>query len=444
MALDELYPVPKEELEYTVGKAEKFFSLRNFFLIVDKILKCLENNVLKLFQKRALKVAEKWTLDHQLDTGDCAGIFPAMANTVLALYLLGYPLDSEPIQKGLAAIDRFQIMEGNTLRQQSCVSPVWDTAWVIYGLSTCGYTYQHPQVAKAMEWLFANQINIKGDWALKNPNTPPGGWAFQFHNDLNPDTDDTAVVLMALLSDNLKREDKRNEIRRAFYWLLTMQNLDGGWGAFERDNDYRIFNEIPFSESDNLIDPSTEDVTGRVLEAAGQMGMDKNHPQIAAAIEYLKRVQDPRGSWYGRWGVNHIYGTWSVLCGLASVGEDMRAPYVRKAVEWLKSIQNKDGGFGESCRSYVDESWIGKGNSCASQTAWALMALIAAGEADSESAKKAVEYLLSTQKEDGTWDEPEFTGTGFPQFFLIRYHMYRIYFPLLALARYVQALKEKE
>ena len=445
MRLDELYPVPKEELEYSFGKAERFFSWRNFFLKLDKLLKLMENNVLKwFFHKKALKLAEKWTLEHQIETGDCAGIFPAMANTVLALHLLGYPLDSEPVKKGLEAIDRFILEEENTLRVQSCVSPVWDTAWTVYALGTSGYTFRHPQVKKALDWLFSKQVHVKGDWAVKNPHIEPGGWAFQFDNYLNPDVDDTAVVLMALLSDNLKQEEKKKEFLRAFRWMLSMQNPDGGFGAFERENDYYIFNEFPFSESDNLIDPSTEDVTGRVLEAAGQMGLDKSHPQIRWAIEYLKGKQDPRGSWYGRWGVNHIYGTWSVLCGLRSVGEDMKAPYVQKAVAWLKSIQNPDGGFGESCRSYVDPSWIGRGESTASQTAWAVMALIAAGEEKSEAVRRGIDYLIRTQKEDGTWEEPYFTGTGFPQFFLIRYHMYRIYFPLLALARYWHTLGERE
>ncbi|RME05130.1 MAG: squalene--hopene cyclase [Planctomycetota bacterium] len=435
--LDELYPIPKEELDYSFERSEKWISWRNFFVYTDKVLRFVEKSPVKFTRSLALKKAEQWILDHQLETGDCAGIFPAMANTLMALHALGYSLHSKPIQKGLEALERFEIREGDTLRIQACVSPVWDTAWTAYALSTAGYTAKEDFLAKALDWLFEQQVDVEGDWIIRNPGVVPGGWAFEFHNDLAPDTDDTAVVLMALLGDDLESNpQKLEEFKRGLNWLLSMQNDDGGWGAFERNNNQFIYNEHPFSESDNLLDPSTSDVTGRVLEAVGQMGMNKRHPMVRKALQFLRKEQEAFGAWYGRWGVNYIYGTWSVLAGLRSVGEDMSQSYVQKAVSWLKSIQNDDGGWGESCLSYVDPDWIGKGNSCASQTAWAVMALLAAGEVKSDSLQKGVDFLLRTQQKDGSWQENEFTGTGFPEFFLIKYHMYSIYFPLLALARY--------
>jgi squalene-hopene/tetraprenyl-beta-curcumene cyclase len=272
---------------------------------------------------------------------------------------------------------------------------------------------------------------------MKNPYLASGGWAFEFHNRWYPDVDDSAVVLMALAEGLPEPRRHRTALDRGIAWCLGMQSQNGGFAAFDTDNTKAWLNAIPFADLKALIDPPTEDVTARVLEMMGLFGFNRDHQSAARALAYLKQVQEPDGCWYGRWGVNYIYGTWSVLCGLKSIGEDMSQPYIRKAVAWLLEHQNDDGGWGETCESYKRPELRGQGPSTASQTAWALLGLLAAGEAESQAVAQGIRYLLRTQNPSGRWDEPYFTGTGFPQHFMIRYHLYRDYFPLMALGNYL-------
>ena len=319
---------------------------------------------------------------------------------------------------------------------QPCVSPVWDTPIAMNALHESGLPADHYSLRHASEWLYKVQTSTRGDWKAKVPEADPGGWYFQFENEFYPDNDDTSMVLLALLKARTRDPEKKmRRVKAGFDWLLAMQGSDGGWGAFDKDNNKLIFNHIPFADHGALLDPSTSDLTGRALEIMGLMGLDLSYPPAKAALDFLRREQEEDGSWFGRWGVNFIYGTWSVLAGLRLIGEDLDQEYVRRAVRWLKSRQHEDGGWGESCDTYRDpmgEDWP----STASQTAWALIGLMAAGEAGSPEAAKGVNYLMSTQDADGIWDEDDYTGTGFPRVFYLRYHMYSKYFPLWALSMY--------
>jgi squalene-hopene/tetraprenyl-beta-curcumene cyclase len=293
-----------------------------------------------------------------------------------------------------------------------------------------------------MQWVVDKQVLQEGDWKVKNRRGQPGGWAFEFNNDFYPDNDDTVAVLIALHKAGLPDEEKGEVLQRGLQWLLSMQCDDGGWGAFDVNNNKAILNKIPFADHEAMLDPSTCDVTGRALELLGLIGFSRTHRIVQRAVRFVQSKQEPDGAWYGRWGVNYIYGTCHVLCGLRSVHESMQQPYIRRAVHWLMSRQNPDGGWGETCRSYEDPSLRGTGVSTASQTAWALMGLLAAGAARSQAVERGVDFLLRTQTAAGSWYEPEFTGTGFPKYFFIKYHMYQDYFPLMALARYRQSLSD--
>jgi squalene-hopene/tetraprenyl-beta-curcumene cyclase len=295
----------------------------------------------------------------------------------------------------------------------------------------------HPALQKAGAYLMSRQAKKEGDWVVSSPAAEPGGWYFQFENELYPDVDDSAVVLMGLAKLKMAQAaEQRESIRRGMKWVLAMQGSDGGWGAYDKDNNRVVFNYIPFADHRALLDPSTSDLTGRCLEMLGTLGYDRTHPAVGPALAFLKKEQEQDGSWYGRWGVNYIYGTWSVLAGLRAMGEDPSSPYIRRAVSWLESKQNPDGGWGESCLSYADPAFSGKGESTPSQTAWALMGLMSAGVVDSFSVARGVQFLLRHQMKDGSWEEVRHTGTGFPRVFYLRYHWYCQYFPLWALAMY--------
>jgi squalene-hopene/tetraprenyl-beta-curcumene cyclase len=349
---------------------------------------------------------------------------------------MGKDLADEPIKRGLEALERFTIEKGGEVVLQSCISPVWDTALTALALEYSGLERDHNSLAKACRWLTQKQIFQKGDWCIKKPGLKPGGWAFEFENNWYPDVDDTAVVLMLLYRFADKGYINRENLESGLGWILGMQGKDGGWGAFDVDNNMKILNQLPFGDLEAMIDPSTADLTGRVLELLGLIGHTVSHDVVKRAIKFLKRNQERDGSWWGRWGVNYIYGTSSVLVGLGSIGEDMSRPYVRKAVGWLKSIHNPDGGWGECCASYEAPALKCAGESTPSQTAWSVLALLAAGEWASEEVISGVDYLLKSQRADGTWDEKYFTGTGFPKFFLINYHNYRNCFPLMALGKF--------
>ncbi|RMH06709.1 MAG: squalene--hopene cyclase [Nitrospirae bacterium] len=448
--IEELYCQPRSSIRYRDNppfqKDSAWFSWRNFFVWVDRVLKVYERYPIRTAREKALKKAETWMVDHMRGEGGLGAIYPAMANSIFALWALGYPADHPLMQKALREIEALEIevpgsSDGRrpaTLHLQPCHSPVWDTALTINAFVEQGYPLSHPALQRAQTWLRSRQTRSVGDWIMSSPNAQPGGWYFQFENEWYPDVDDTAAVVMALakLSPVHPADTYDEAIRRGKEWVLAMQGSDGGWGAYDKDNNRLIFNKIPFADHQALLDPSTADLTGRCLEMLGTLGYDRSHPAVRPAVEFLRRVQEPNGSWYGRWGVNYIYGTWCVLSGLRAIGEDMSAPWIKKAVAWLESVQNVDGGWGESCLSYADPAWAGKGQSTPSQTAWALMALLAAGVSDSLSVVRGVNFLLRHQQDNGTWYEPFHTGTGFPRVFYLRYWGYSQYFPFWALAMY--------
>jgi squalene-hopene/tetraprenyl-beta-curcumene cyclase len=438
--IDELYASPPDQRQAAVEWSEELVSWRNFFVLADRILKILERRTIPAVRAAAISRAERWILDHQDITGEWGGIMPAMMNSVLALLSLGYKSTDPVIVKGLEAIERFGIETSSEFRLQSCVSPVWDTAITVIALAESGLPTTHPGLIKAAQWLISKQVLRKGDWAVKNRRGKPGGWSFEFFNDFFPDNDDTAMVLLALHHVPLVDKQSLEEAcQRGLAWLLSMQCDDGGWGAFDMNNNRRLLNRIPFADLESLLDPSTSDVTGRVVELLAKHGYPRQHLAIRRALRFLRKDQAQDGSWYGRWGVNYIYGTWAVLTGLRALGEDFSQDYIQRAVRWVEGCENPDGGWGESCESYANPRMKGVGTSTPSQTAWAVMALIESGQVHSPAVESGVRFLVDRQQVDGTWAEDEFTGTGFPKHFYINYHLYRNYFPLMALARYRSA-----
>ncbi|NES64727.1 MAG: squalene--hopene cyclase, partial [Okeania sp. SIO2D1] len=440
--LDELYA---EGINNASFELPRQYDLTDLFLGLDTAFKFLENLNLMPLREEGLKAAEKWILERQEVTGDWGGIIPAMLNSMLALRCLEYDVADPVVVRGLEAIDRFGIKTEDSYWVQPCVSPVWDTAWVIRSLVDSGIPPSHPAVVKAGEWLLEQQILDYGDWAVKNKFGKPGGWAFEFINRFYPDIDDTAVVVMALDAVELPdKELKSQAIARAMEWVASMQCEPGGWAAFDVDNDQDWLNGIPYGDLKAMIDPNTADVTARVLEMVGCCGLSMDSWRVKRAIAYLEREQEEEGCWFGRWGVNYIYGTSGVISALAVVAQESHGGFIERGATWLVGCQNSDGGWGESCRSYNDPSLKGKGKSTASQTAWALIGLLAAGEATGNFAREAidrgVDFLVSTQNDDGSWLESEFTGTGFPCHFYIKYHFYPQYFPLMALGRYKNLL----
>lgn len=435
--VQELYVRPLRPTDYTFTKEDGIFTWKNFFIGIDHMLKVYESNPVRPMKKRAMAIAEQWVLDHQEPSGDWGGIQPAMLNSVLALHCLGYANDHPAVANGLQALANFCIEGENEIVLQSCVSPVWDTALALMALTDAEVPTDHPALVKATQWLLDREVRKSGDWQIKSPDLAPGGWAFEFLNDWYPDVDDSGIVMMAINHIRVKDEQaKQDAIKRGIDWCLGMQSKNGGWGAFDKDNTKHILNKIPFADLEALIDPPTADLTGRMLELMGTFGYPQDHPVAQKALKFIWETQEPEGPWWGRWGVNYLYGTWSVLSGLAAMGLDMSRPEIHRAVNWIKSRQNADGGWGETCASYDDPSLAGVGESTASQTGWALLSLLAAGEVESTAVARGIQYLLDTQKPDGTWDEDHFTGTGFPKYFMIKYHIYRNCFPLMALGRY--------
>ncbi|MBJ6727688.1 squalene--hopene cyclase [Geomesophilobacter sediminis] len=437
MRVQELFVRPPRPTDYTFTKEDGILTWKNFFIGVDHLLKIYESSPIRPFKKKALARAEQWVLEHQETTGDWGGIQPAMLNAILSLATLGYPNDHPVIALGLEAMANFCIETDDELVLQSCVSPVWDTALALKALVDSGVPADHPSLIKGAQWLMDKEVRKPGDWKVKAPTLEPGGWAFEFLNDWYPDVDDSGFVMIALKGIQVKdRKSLDGAIKRGINWCLGMQSKNGGWGAFDKDNTKYLLNKIPFADLEALIDPPTSDLTGRMLELMGTFGYAKTYPAAVRAIDFLKKEQEPEGPWWGRWGVNYLYGTWSVLCGLSAIGEDPNQAYIRRAVNWIKSRQNIDGGWGETCESYHDRTLMGIGESTASQTSWALLALMAAGEAHCSTVARGIQYLLATQKEDGTWDEVNYTGTGFPKYFMIKYHIYRNCFPLMALGTF--------
>jgi squalene-hopene/tetraprenyl-beta-curcumene cyclase len=447
--VDELYLVPREESRYwkypPFNKDQHWLTPHNLFVALDALLKIYDRMPMRVLREKALKKAAAWMLDHLKGSGGLGAIYPAMANSIMALQCLGYSADDPLVVKALREIEDLEVhdfvqLDGKrvpTIHLQPCFSPVWDTALLLNALIEAGMPQDHLALQKAGAYLISRQTKTVGDWIVSSPTAQPGGWYFQFENELYPDVDDSAVVLMALSKLKMPQAaELEDSLRRGMKWVVAMQGSDGGWGAYDKDNNRVVFNYIPFADHRALLDPSTADLAGRCLEMLAALGYDRTHPAVAPALAFLKKEQEADGSWYGRWGVNYIYGTWSVLAGLRAIGEDLSAPYIRRAVSWLESKQNPDGGWGESCLSYAEAEHSGKGDSTPSQTAWALMGLMSAGAVDAFSVARGVQFLLRHQLKDGSWEEVRHTGTGFPRVFYLRYHWYCQYFPLWALAMY--------
>jgi squalene-hopene/tetraprenyl-beta-curcumene cyclase len=440
--LDELWRVPRERANLRFHRVPRPFSPRtffwkNFFIGVDDCLKGWERLGPRPFRARAMEAARRWLEDRLAVPGGLGGIFPAMTNAVLALCALGYPIDHPLVAGQIKEIESLAVETDDSLYCQPCVSPVWDTALAANALVESGLAPNHPQLQRSAEWMMSEQISVPGDWQVKRPHVPPGGWPFQYSNDFYPDLDDSAMVMMALRKiQGVDPERKQQAIERGLAWFLGMQGKDGGWGSFDADNNRLVFNNIPFADHGALLDPSTEDLTGRGLELLGTLGHGVDHPAARRALGFIRRTQTRDGSWYGRWGVNYIYGTWSVLRGLAAIGEDLSQDYVQRSAAWLRDHQNADGGWGETLASYDDPERAGRGDSIPSQTAWALLALFAAGHADDAVVDNGIHYLLEAQRGDGAWEDPLWNGTGFPRVFYLKYHLYARYFPLWALGVY--------
>jgi squalene-hopene/tetraprenyl-beta-curcumene cyclase len=437
--LDELIK-PGVGLEF--GNSDGFFSWRTFFISLDRAFKfwshkALKGRPLKAIRTKALQAAEQWILDRTKHSDGLAAIYPPMMYLMMALDVLGYPPEHAEAVQARKQFEALIVDDGEHFFFQPCFSPVWDTGIVAFALGEAGFSSQKG-MQRCADWLMTKEVRQKGDWSIKRPNVEPSGWYFEFANEFYPDIDDTAQVLLGLkYARSLDVQGQRACIDRAGKWLLAMQGTDGGWAAFDADNNWAFLNAVPFADHNAMLDPSCADITGRVIEALCELGVDQQHPAIHRGVEYLKRTQETDGSWYGRWGVAYVYGTFLALRGLRAAGEDDREAYILRAGEWLRSIQNADGGWGESCASY-DRNQFAPAQSTASQTAWGVLGLLAGGDTTSESLHKGVEFLIRTQDSDGRWHEDLATGTGFPKVFYLTYHLYRDSFPLLALASYLK------
>jgi squalene-hopene/tetraprenyl-beta-curcumene cyclase len=433
--VDELFRNPCQP-SLALAWDSRLVGWRNLFLAADRVAKFHERLAWKPLRRLALRRARGWLLEHLERSEGLGAIYPAMLNSVLALLALGYSPDDPLTARQIRHLAGLEIEDADTLRLQPCLSPVWDTAIAMTALQEAGLPADHPALVRSAGWLLENQVLGSGDWQVNNRDAQPGGWAFEFRNDFYPDVDDTAVVLLAL--EGAAYPDRRRlegAIRRGLEWAVSMQNRDGGWGAFDRDNDCAALTHVPFADHNAMIDPSTADVTARVLEFLGKRGWPASHPIVKRARAFIERDQTPEGAWYGRWGVNYVYGTSGVLRAMKALGLGAESA-CRRGASWLRAVQNADGGWGESCASYDDPSLKGQGESTPSQTAWGLLGLLAAGEVSESSVTRAVQYLLERQQGDGSWSEANFTGTGFPRVFYLKYHLYRNSFPLYALARY--------
>ncbi len=433
-------------------------SWRNFFLLTDRMVHWFERVHIRPLRKMAINRAKEWMLERFEKSDGLGAIYPAMLNSIVALRCLDYSLDDPQL---IRAMDEFEKLgidcpEGTpdypipTFRMQPCFPPVWDTAQAMYALGEAGVRRDDPRMLKAADWILSKEVRQKGDWAEKVKNVEPGGWYFEFNNEFYPDVDDTGQVLMALNCVDNPRERYQHEVcQRAINWVWAMQCKNGGWAAFDKDNTKSIFQYIPFADHNAMLDPPTVDITGRMLEMLAQYGFTRKDPRVEKAVQFILKEQEPDGSWFGRWGVNYLYGTFLVLRGLEAMGMWNHEPAVQQAAEWIRMVQNSDGGWGETCGTYDDPNQRGIGPSTPSQTAWALLGLLAAGDTRSDSVAKGVRWLIERQHNDGSWDElvpgrngeSYYTGTGFPRVFYLGYHLYKQYFPLLALTTYERAMQ---
>ncbi|MCU1628357.1 MAG: squalene-hopene cyclase [Pseudonocardia sp.] len=410
------------------------------FQRLDRILHAYSRRPLRAVRRLAMRRGAEWILARQEADGSWGGIQPPWVYSLLALHLLGYPLGHPAMRAGIEGLERFLVRtetpEGTVRMLEACQSPVWDTCLAVTALLDAGVSPEDPDVVRAAEWMLDEEIDVEGDWAVRRPDLAPGGWAFEFDNDGYPDIDDTAEVVLALRRVTHPDPARlRAAVDRGVAWNIGMQSADGGWGAFDADNTRELVTKLPFCDFGAVIDPPSADVTAHVVEMLAHEGL-AGSDAARRGVAWLLGHQEADGSWFGRWGTNHLYGTGGVVPALVAAGLPTSHPAIRRAVTWLERHQNTDGGWGEDIRSYFDRSWIGRGESTASQTAWGLLALLAAGERSS-AVERAVRFLVDTQKADGSWDEELYTGTGFPGAFYIRYHLYRMVFPVSALGRYV-------
>ncbi len=487
LGIRELFVNSPEQLPRVMGESSRLDGLNSrhwvnwsrMFRGIDSTFKLLEELKIRPFRRRAIRRATEWIEERFVESDGLGAIFPPIVWSVIALKCLGHDDDSPDVVRAMAELEKLVISEGDADRLQPCKSPVWDTAIATIALHDSGLPSRHPALQNAANWLLSKEVRHKGDWAERNPDHEAAGWFFEFNNRFYPDVDDTAMVVMALVrclpretwnaevllddwspheadkdvagivsgrvhspeqavADVDRMQPILSAVRRGGRWILAMQNRDGGWGAFDVDNDREILTRVPFADHNAMIDPSTADLSARMLEMFALLGVEPDHPSAARAMDFVTREQEADGSWYGRWGVNYLYGTWQGLVGLRAIGVPTDDSRIVAGVAWLKKHQHTGGGWGETIASYDDPTLRGTGVPTASQTAWALMGLMAAGQAESESVRRGVEYLIQAQRADGTWDEPEFTGTGFPKVFYLKYHLYSVYFPLMALGRYTQ------
>ena len=437
--LDELH-LPGKSYEFDPG--DSWLTWRKAFISSDKILKLWENYGFSRIRRSALRKCEHWMLERFKGSDGLGAIYPPMMYAIMALDVLGYAPDHPHRREALDQFNKLMVDDGQRFFFQPCFSPIWDTSIAAYALGESGAD-AGPELCRAADWMISKEIRRKGDWSIKRPHTEPSGWAFEFNNEFYPDIDDTAMVLLAFRHcHGSDPEAQQACLRRATEWLLAMQGSDGGWAAFDVDNNWEFLNNVPFADHNAMLDPACADITGRVLEGLAAQGFHRQHPALQRGVGYLVRTQEADGSWYGRWGVAYIYGTCFALRGLQAAGEDDHEPHIQRANEWLRSIQNADGGWGESCASYDNGVYTGSG-STASQSAWAIMGLIAGGDVHSSSVLNGVRYLLDSQRPDGGWDEEMATGTGFPKVFYLTYHYYRYSFPLMALAAFAKSQAER-
>src|SRR3989338_3232213 len=473
--LEELFCHPPKKRRYGFKSLNGLISWDAIFIHLDRSMKAASKIPFKPMRQLAFEKAKKWIQDHLEQVED---IYPALAYAAIGLKSLEPSHDSPEMKKALEALKMFQQRyatldlprlpaeikddgvtppsllrvrgidpkhdaseeRGSKIHQQCCISPVWDTPWACVALAEAGLPKDHPALLHASRWLLKKQITyMHGDWSIKCPHVEPGGWSFEFENTYFPDVDDTIQVVHVLKKVKLPEKEVKPAIDRALTWMLAMQNDDGGWGAFDKNNNQELVNKIPFSDHGACLDPSSPDITGRMIELLATEGMSVSDDPVHRAIQYLVRTQEDFGGWFGRWGINYIYGTWAVLTGISALRKRSLSPLLRRGADWLKSIQHADGGFSESPESYVQKTYVPLTKSVPSQTSWAVMGLISAGEEASPEVERGVEYLLKNRNAEGMWDEKEYTCTGFPGHFYIRYHGYRHYFPLLALARYHEA-----
>ena len=469
--IDELYPDGREGTEYSLPKPTGGFGWSKALYWADKLAGLYQRFPVHPLRGLAERKVMEWVLEHQEADGSWAGIQPPWVYSLIALHTLGYGPDHEAVKKGFQGFETFAIEDEDTCTIQACLSPVWDTCIAQLALLESGVAADDPMVQASARWLMDKQIFAGGDWQVRAKHLRPGGWSFEFDNLAYPDIDDASIVVMALDLVRLPEaeESRRTEsIQRGVEWMSGMQSRNGGWAAFDKDNNKKYLTKIPFSDFGETLDPPSVDVTAHLLEMYGRLGSTREDQVVDRGFNYVVSEQEEDGSWFGRWGVNYVYGAGAVLPALEAIGEDMSQAYIRRAVDWIVTHQNEDGGWGEGCGSYVDPTLRGVGPSTASQTAWALLGLVAAGEHECEASRRGVNYLAETQQEDGTWDEPYFTGTGFPGYgvgerlkelpnpgessyqgldlpagFMINYHLYRNYWPLLALGRYSRAISGK-